>query len=509
MTAPPQEPHKSTAYRVAAGTAMFMAMRWCFRLIGLVSTIVLARILVPADFGLFAVAASYITLIDGLTDLSIRSSVVRHGGGDRQFLDTVFTIQLLRAVLVSGIVVATSFVVPMLIQDERLAPVIWCLALNTLWGGLMNPRMAVFERDLDFRRELLMQFVAKILSTAAAIAFAVIYQSYWALIVGSLVGSFTRVILSYVLSPFLPRLTLSLWRKLFAFAGWLSAATTVDSLGHELDSIIIGGFLELRSAGVYKVGSEFASLPLDEFLPVLTRTLFPGLLKFKDDIPKLRQNTLDAVEVICTLSFPIAVGFAFVAPEAVRILYGAQWVDAIPIVQAIAICSGIEAIGSSVTTSVAMATDHTKFLFRRSLVRSLSRLPAFVLGAWFYGIPGALFGYLVGSVLFASANVGILRVLLETSYAAITWRIWRALVAVAVMGGALALLPASAGGGVSDDLASIAVKIAVGVASYTAVRLLLLWGTGRPEFSEVVLSKVWAEGRSQVRSRLRGRSEHE
>jgi lipopolysaccharide exporter len=204
--------------------------------------------LTPNDFGLVAIAVSYVALIDGLTDLSIRSSVIRHQGDDRNFLDTIFTVQLIRALVVSAVVLATSLVLPQLFQDDRLEPVIWCLALNTLWNGLQNPKLALFERDLDFRRELLMQFVSKALSTLGAVIIAVIYQSYWALVAGSLIGSLTRIIVSYGLSPFLPRLSLKLWRELFRFAGWLSAATTFDSLGHKLDSIIIGAFLGVQRA---------------------------------------------------------------------------------------------------------------------------------------------------------------------------------------------------------------------------------------------------------------------
>ena len=499
----------STAYLVATGTALFMTMRWVFRAIGLISTIVLARLLVPDDFGLVAIAASYVALIDGLTDLSIRSSVIRHGGADRAFLDTIFTVQLLRALVVSITVLATSFVLPQIIHDERLAPVIWCLALNTLWGGLQNPKLALFERDMDFRRELAMQFVAKLLSTLGAVAIAIIYQSYWALIAGSLIGSLTRVILSYVLSPFMPRFSLKLWRELFRFAGWLSAATTFNSLGHKLDSIVVGAFLGVRSAEIYKVGSEFAGLPLDEFLPVLTRTLFPGLLKFKDDISKLRQNTLDTVELICTLSFPIAVGFAFVAPEMVFILYGTNWLDAVPIVQAISLCVGIKSIGASVTTSVAMATDNTKLLFRRSVVRSVSRVPAFVLGAWFYGIPGAIFGYFVGSVLFASANVGILRLLLETSYRAIAERIWRAFGSVIVMAIVLGILQMNIDptGSAWANALNVAVKVAVGSLAYVLARLAVWQLSGKPEFSEVSAMKLLSMAQVQLLARMGRKAE--
>jgi PST family polysaccharide transporter len=498
---PPQLPPKSTAYLVTVGTALFMSMRWTLRGIGLISTIILARLLMPADFGLVAIGSSYIGLLDRLTDLSIRSSVIRHGGADREFLDTVFTAQIIRGLIISAIVAASSFVLPQLVNDERLKHVLWALAAGTLWTGFLNPRMALYERALDFRRESILQIVAKLLSTAAAISVAIAFRSYWALIAGSLAGSLARVILSYVLSPCSPRLSLKGWREFLRFAGWLSASTTVDALGHGFDNLIIGGLLSVRATGLYHVGSTLAEMPLGEFLPVVTRTLFPGLLKFKDDIKKLRENALDVVGVLGALSLPIAVGFSFTAPEIVHILYGSKWNEAVPIVQAISLSAGIESLGGTVTTSVAMATGRTELLFRRSFARSLFRIPAFTVGAWLFGLSGAIGGYLAGSVIYATANFGILRSMLVTDYATIAQKLWRAVVAVVTMTIALYAVQeylAVAAPNLSAAL-SLTIKVLCGIATYGATRGLIWAITGKPEFVEDRLLVLAAATRTRIR----------
>lgn len=490
--APGSAQPKSTTYLVTVGTALFMGMRWTLRVIGLLSTIVLARLLVPDDFGLVAIAASYIGLIESITDLSIRSSVIRHGGEDRRFLDTVFTIQLIRGAVIALIVVASSFILPQMMGDGRLKEVIWLLALNPLWSGFLNPHLALFERAMDFRREAALQIVAKLLSAAAAITAAVIFRSYWALIAGSLVGSLARVVLSYALSPFLPRLSLASWRTLFRFAGWLSASTTLDSVARGPDNLVIGGFLGVRSAGLYNVGATLADMPLGEFLPVVARTLFPGLLKFKDDVRKLRENALETFGVLCALSLPIAVGFSFVAAETVHILYGSKWADAVPIVAAIAVASGIESIGGAVATAVAMASGRTEMLFLRSVICMALRVPAFVLGAWLFGLPGAIAGYVVGSLAFAVANALVLLRILQASYAMIAERLWRALFAVAAM--ALALFAVQGlvapGASTAGSAAALAIKVFVGIVVYVSVRLVAWKITGRPETLEARLGSL-------------------
>jgi PST family polysaccharide transporter len=488
---------------VAAGTALFMAMRWSTNGIGLISTIVLARLLVPEDFGLVAIGFSIVSLLDRLTDLSIRSSIIRHGGTDRAFLDTVFTLQIMRALGIAAIVFGASFLVPSLMRDQRLMAVMWALAAKPILDGFLNPRLALFERDLDFRRESALQIITKLLSTVVAIGIAVWFRSYWALVAGSLIGSLTRMVLSYALSPFLPQFCLARWRELARFAGWLSAATTADALGHAFDNMIVGGLMNVRAAGIYNMSAVIAYLPLGEFLPVATRTLMPALLKFKDNAVKLRQNALEIIGILGALSLPVAVGFAFVAPELVRLLYGKQWLDAIPIIQAVALSEAIESVGGGITNSVAMATGRTDVLFRRSVLRGLMRIPTFVVGTWLFGLPGAAAGYFVGSLMMAWANVGILRSLLGATYVALARELWRALAAVGAM--SILLFMVNTQTHMVEPFLGVvgvlAVKIVCGIVAYAGARLLIWKITGRPQAIEVRLMEVVRASVSRIRGR--------
>lgn len=494
---------RSTAALVAIGAAWFMAMRWGLRLIGLVSTVVLARLLVPADFGLVAIATSYLTLLDAITDLGVRTALIRHGAADKHFSDTVFTLQVLRGIVLALVVVASSFFLPGLMHDERLGPVIWLLALSPIFGGLQNPRLALYERDLDFRRESAMQLIAKLASTIAAILVAVTFRSYWALVAGLLIQPLMKVALSYALSPWRPRLSLNSWRELLRFSGWLTGSYTLDNVSYGFDNMIVGGFLGIRMAGLYNVGEQLANMPLGEFLPVVNRALFPGLLRFKDHHENLRKNALDVVGILAGLSLPAAVGFAFVAPEAVHILYGAQWTEAIPLVQAVSIGAGIATIASAVTTSTGLALGRTELLFARSLAFACVRVPAFVMGTWLYGLQGAIVGYLAGSAILAISNIAVLCRMLRTSVLAIAARLWRSVVAAGAMSAALVALEAAmaAAGPGLGAAAVLFAKVAVGAASYTASRTLIWRVVGQPESIEARALELFRAIKGRIAAR--------
>jgi PST family polysaccharide transporter len=474
---------KSTAALVTRGAALFMTMRWSVRGIGLISTIVLARLLVPTDFGLVAIATSYIAILSTLTDLGARSATIRRGVYDRNFLDTVLTLQLFRGVAIAVIVLASSLVLPGIMKDQRLTLVLACLALEPLISAFINPRMALYEGQLNFGPEAILQISAKVLSTTLTITVAFWQHSYWALVAGTLIASFARVLISYALSPAVPRFGLQAWRELFHFSGWVTAASIFDSLANGFDQLIVSAFLNIRTAGLYNVGATLATMPLGEFLPVVNRALMPGLLKFKNDSEKLRQVTLDVTALLAGLSLPIGIGFCFVAPEFVRIFYGPKWADSIPIVQVLSLCGALGSIGGAVASSIAMTLGRTELLFRRSAMTLAMRLPPFLIGIWLYGLIGAFVGYFMGSLAVLISNLMILHDTLSITYARLVRQLVTSTVSALSMSVFLFILAAQLPrtGGPAQDAMEMTIKIAVGLVTYSLTRLLIWKLTGAPE----------------------------
>jgi len=465
-------------------------MRWIVRLIGLVSTIVLARILVPEDFGLVAIATSYIALLDAFSDLGTRTAMIRRDELDQRFMDTVFTVQCLRGLCIGTAVFASGYVLPLVVNDPRLKDVIWCLSLQPVVFGFLNPALAKFERQMNFQRELTIQVSAKLAAASTTIVCAVIFKSYWAMIVGIIVDTSCRVMLSYLLVPFRPHASLALWRELFRFSGWLSGSSFIEALLKGMDEILISAILNVRTAGIYNVGKQLANMPLGEILPPINRAFFPGLLQFKDDFDKLRQNSLRAFAIFNTFSIPVATGFFLISEDFVRILYGEKWLDAVIIIKVISICVGLETIGGTISTSVAMTLSRTKLLFWRSAVRAFFRIPVFILGLAMFGLNGALAGYAVGSILLLLSNIHIIVSLLGVQLRLILRGIWPATLASAAMGAAVI--------GVSSALQSWEGSIATAVVAMTlkiisggAVYLFCQWTVWKVFGGSGLTDTIW------------------
>ena len=150
----------SRAKRITKGAGWIYAYRWLDRLLSFAALVVLARILAPEDFGLVAIAASYVAIVEGLSDFDVNSALIRTRDEDRSLYDTAWTLSVARGVVSALLMVAVApFVV-----DPRIETVLYVLAVSPLLNGLSNPRFVMFERDLVYSRLAFQTLAARVVS---------------------------------------------------------------------------------------------------------------------------------------------------------------------------------------------------------------------------------------------------------------------------------------------------------------------------------------------------------
>lgn len=204
--------------RAARGAGWLYASRWLERLLDFAAIALLARLLSPDDFGLVAIAASLVAIVEGLAAFDVNKALIQRREDDRDLFDSAWTLSTLRGVGSAAIMLAVA---PFL-EDPRLGDVLAVLALSPVLTGLLNPRFVAYERDLAFSKPALLSLSAKMGSVAVTLALAVVTRSYWALVAGTLTMSALTLALSYALRPYRPRATLARFRDIFGFSGWLS-----------------------------------------------------------------------------------------------------------------------------------------------------------------------------------------------------------------------------------------------------------------------------------------------
>ncbi len=414
--------------RFARGAGWLYGYRWADRLLDFVSIIVLARILSPEDFGLVAIAASFVTIVEGLAAFDVDRALIRTRDEDRALYDSAWTLAALRGLVSALCMVAIA---PFL-GDARITSVLLALALSPILTGLSNPRFVAFERDLVYSRLAVLTLGAKLGSVCLTLAVAVITGSYWALVLGMLVGSLLRLVLSYALKPYRPRVSLARFSYLFGFSGWLSLATIVTTLSMETDKLIVGRLLGVADAGRYFMTQRVGVLPTRELISPLQRILFPSFSGLVGDPDRLRRVVCESINVLGSLSLPAGCGFALVAGDFVPLALGEQWAAIIPLLTILVPYLGLRAT-LSMTLPCVMALGRTRLLFQVSLVYALVHLPAFIAGTVLFGLTGTIWSLVVAGVLYSYLNAWLLRRTLGIGLAEILRQLRRPLGATALM----------------------------------------------------------------------------
>jgi O-antigen/teichoic acid export membrane protein len=327
-----------------------IAFRVFTRIAGLGSTLVLARLLVPADFGLLAMAATFSAAIEGLSVLGVPDALVRTQDRSRDLYDTAFTIQAGRAVLTGGIIALGAPWAAQWFAEPRLGPILLVLAGLSALAGFENIGIIEFRRNLRFNMEFRLLAVPRLLQIGTTILFAWALHSYWALLAGIAAVRLGRLAMTYVVHPYRPRLAIGRWRDLVGFTFWTWASTIVGLAWNRMDPFILGHLFSPTALAMYLLAAELALLPVSELLAPATDALFPGFAAAHAQGTDSLQAAPKVAVALAMVFAPMAIILSAAAGDVVKVLLGGQWQAAQPlmaILAAITVFSPIGYVGST------------------------------------------------------------------------------------------------------------------------------------------------------------------
>lgn len=475
-------------------------LRMCDRMLGLVSTLVLARLLVPADFGLIAMAMSFIALIELASAFSFEIALIQRADPTRAHFDTAWTLNLLFALFCAGVTAALAPLAATFYAEPRLTLVMAVLALGWAAQGFENIGTVNFRRRMDFRREFAFMFGKRIVGFVVTLVLAFALRSYWALIAGTLATRFTGVLLSYTMEPYRPRPSLAARADLFSFSGWMLVINIIGFGIARLPHFVVGRFDGPTALGHYTISAEFARLPSTELSAPINRAVLPGMARLTGDPPALLRTFGSVMGMSFALTLPASIGLACLAGLLVSALLGAQWADAAPLLAVLAVAGAVEVVTSNngvafmVLGQTRTAAGISAIKLAALVVFAALLLPRFgVLGMALAELCAASFGVSISMTLVLRAMKMRKRMLLAL--------MWRPMTASAAMAAALlglqALGPPPGGSLAAGGL--LLALIGTGALTYTAALYGLWWLAGRPDGTE---SYVLGRARSLLAARL-------
>lgn len=405
---------------VLRGAVWATLTRLLVNAIGLVSTIVLARLLVPEDFGLVAIASAAAMIFASATELSLSNALIQHDDPQDDHFHTAFTLNLIRGLILAVLIAALGLVLATAYNDARLFALMAVLGMSYPIGGLLNPRLVVFERRLEFKQWMILSSGEKFAGFCVAVAIAFAFRSYWALVLGVIASQVTRVALSYFLIAYSPRLSVNAWRELMSFSIWLSFGQLVQSLNWRADPLLLGAFLPTKTIGQFSMGTRVVNIVIGELLHPLSQVLFPAFAQLKNEPARLREGYLRAQGLLHMFAIPIGIGCTVIAGPLVLIILGEKWLGVVPIIQFLAIPASIKF--PIQINAIAMALGKTRALFMRDVRALCIRVPMILAGLIFgpslgvSALIGALIGHAVSSLTNSVLNMRLIGQISEVSF---------------------------------------------------------------------------------------------
>ena len=467
-----------------------VALTWSLRLIGLVSVLILARLLSPRDFGIAGLAMATAALVEIFSALGLRQALLRIDKPERAHLDTAWTIQLL---LMGALAISMAALAPLaawFYAEPALAPVIAVLALRFLFYGLVNIGIVDFDRHMEFGRDLRMRVGVRLVAFAGTLAAALLLRSYWALVIGLVLQSALFAAASYLVHPYRPRPSLAKRAELLGVSLWMFLAYAAQVVHHEVERLVVGRFSGMHLLGLYSVSKGLSHIFTQEIATALNRVTFVTTAQAKRPLSEEPERVARMLGAYAMIAAPMGLGLAATAEDAVAVLLGAQWTGAAPLLQLIAPASAFYAVYKLVASSLQASGKARDAAVLSGAGALLAVLVLTATAASGGGATGVAMAALIVSAAVLGAGTVIMARVADTGVSGLLAAVARPFAAAGVM---LVLVRAAPQSGTA--MLDLTLSAAGGAAAYLATLCLLWIASGRPEGAE-------AEGARQLQLRL-------
>ncbi len=332
------------AKRVRSGVSWNVSSSLIEQLIGFVRSVVLARLLVPEDFGLFGMALTIVAALNALTTIGLNQTILANKFDTRDelkaHLDTVWSAELIRSLVVALLVWASAFPMSRFYGQPQLRVIIPILGLITLVQGFQNIGLVILRKEISFARIFWYELATNVVGIALTVALAVVMRNVWALVIGLLLTAALGTVLSYIFHSYRPRLALekiALRRalNLGKFTLVIAVASYVTTMA---DNVMVGRLLGTAALGNYSLAYNVASAPISVLVFSLGKVLFPAYAEITAQHPKRLEQAFTKVFSISSLILlTIAVPSFLLAGEIVQLLFGGRWTSAGTVLRVLAL----------------------------------------------------------------------------------------------------------------------------------------------------------------------------
>ena len=321
--------------QVISGLFWTIGERIIVKFVGFVISVILARLLLPEDYGVVALVLVFIAIIDIIAESGFGGALIQKKDADAIDFSSVFFFSIVFSIILYMFLFFSSEYIAVFFNLPILVPIIKVMGIKVLFSGINTVQNAFAAKNMLFKNFFFSTLAGTLVSAIIAVPMA--YQGYgaWALVAQNLSNTIINTIFLWFTLRWRPCFAFSLTRmiSLFSFGAKLLVASVIHTTYSELRNVLIGKLYTITDLGFYSRGRSFPMILLDGINIPISRVLFPAISKKQDDSAVVKSMTKRSIKVSAYIVLPLMAGLAAIAEPLVQLLLTDKWLPCVPYLQ--------------------------------------------------------------------------------------------------------------------------------------------------------------------------------
>lgn len=383
----------------------------------IVVSAILARLLLPEDFGVVAIASIIIAFFGLLSDVGISSAIVQKKELNSDDFNHIFSFTIYLGVLLGGAFFCMARPISILYDNQLLLTVCQIMSLLLFLACSQIVPSGLLMRNKEFKYKSFSTLFTNVIGGIIACIAAYWGLGVYSLILASLIPSVIIFILFYNKHPlkFYLKFSIKPIKHIFSYSIYVFLFNVVNYFSRNLDKLLVGKYISMADLGQYQKSYQLMMMPLNNISDVITPVLHPVFSDYQNDLSFIKQKYFKFLHLVAYISFPLSVFLYYIASEAILIVYGDKWGPAVRPFQILSLTVSTQMLLSS-TGSIYQAINATKPFFIAGCLCALFMVSGFAFSIHGWGTIVAIsWGFFFAHLLNVLSSFWILGYILKAN----------------------------------------------------------------------------------------------
>jgi O-antigen/teichoic acid export membrane protein len=290
--------------------------------------IVLARLLSPDDFGVMASGVMVIAFAQIFWEAGMGKALIQRQHDRQAAANVAFWVNMSLAVILSILLYfGAGYIAKTFFHDARVIAVLRVMTLQILFGAAASIQTALLQKEFEFKKLFWVKFATVGIPGLASIPLALYGMGYWALVVGTLVGSAAQVLILWRISEFRPsiKFNFSVAKDMISFSSWVAVTGFMIWFYQWTDALVIGKYLGISELGLFRAGNQFPMLIFGLLFAPITPVLYSHIVRMDKNAEKIRNASIKIIKTLTFLAIPISIMIFAYSELLGNIVFGEKW----------------------------------------------------------------------------------------------------------------------------------------------------------------------------------------